>query len=207
LISLWPQLTARYHEIFNVWSAVMGTDEMPAGMFYGASLQSTYKFYLPSPIRICYFTPVDGDYVQARYWRLLPVDPTNPDGYFEWGQLFLGIFGEFLWQVDYTGDHILKDNTDNRRSAGGQRWPKRKPTYRGRRLPWTLLSRPDPYWRLEFFLLQMGISDSFIIDPYPDGLAILSNYSRQYGHLVDFYEITGVSSQYRTTELQFEEDL
>ncbi|MCX5887985.1 MAG: hypothetical protein NTY36_00870 [Deltaproteobacteria bacterium] len=199
-----------YTEEFPVWRPIIGFGEGGAGE-HGAGgmiLESERSFYAPSPLGLYYFATVDGDYVKARYWRLDLADAANPAGYFEIGRLFLGLFDEFIWQFDWQNRSLLpKDDSDNRYSTGGQRWPICKPTRRGQRLPWSLLAPADKNWRLLFFLGKVGITVPFIIDPLPAGLPSERYFSAMYGHLTELPEVKNVANQYSSAELVVEEDL
>ncbi len=147
-------------------------------------MEAERAFYAPDPVRIIYFEPpADEDQITARYWRLLLIDPGNPDGYLQIGRIFLGLYDEYARNVGYGWGFSYEDDSAVSRSVGGQPWTDRRQPYRVLRLPWKAFLNEDKYWRLSFFLKQVGLSQDFIIDPFPAAAPSERFYTALYGRI------------------------
>jgi hypothetical protein len=128
---------------------------------YGGAVDQTY--YPPNPVSSIYFDAP----VQARYWALLPLDPANPNGFFQIGRIFLSLYDTYARRPGYGWGFSYQDDSTIVRSTGGQPWTDRRQPYRVLRLPWKAFANADKYWQLAFFLNQVGLSRDFIIDAFP----------------------------------------
>lgn len=200
-------------EEYDAWPDIIGAGEGGAGQHGagGVLLDSERRYYVPNPLRIIYFEPPLGeDHVSARYWRLLFNDPDNADGFVESGRLFLGLYDEYAKKPGYGWGYSYQDDSAITRSPGGQPWTDRRLPYRILRLPWKNFLNEDKYWRLAFFLKQVGISRDFVIDSFPDGRPSERFYTALYGRISDSVgipEISADENKYSGVELTIIESL
>jgi hypothetical protein len=190
---------------YDAWPDIIGAGELGAGRVL---LDSERRYYVPNPLRIIYFEPPEGsDQVSARYWRLLFRD-SDADGFIEIGRIFLGLYDEYAKKPGYGWGYAYQDDSAITRSPGGQPWTDRRLPYRLLRLPWKAFLNEDKYWRLAFFLKQVGISRDFVIDSFPDGRPSERFYTALYGRISGSVpEISADENKYSSFELTIIESL
>lgn len=194
---------------YDAWADIIGYGEGGFGAhgYGGGILEAERSYYAPEPIRIIYFDPVGDDQVQARYWRLLFSDAANPDGYFEIGRVFLGLFDEYAKQFGYGWDYTGEDDSQATYSVGGQPWIDRRPLRRVLRLSWQAFSNEDKYWRFLFFLRQVGLSWDFLIDPLPDGKPSERFFTSMYGRFNEIPSLKATENRFSELDFKFVESL
>jgi hypothetical protein len=193
----------------DAWADIIGYGERGYGEhgYGGLILEAERAYYAPSPIRIIYFDPVNGDHVKARYWLIRLADATNGAGYFELGRLFLGTFDHYAKQFGYGWEYGGEDDSTISTSVSGQDWIDRRPVRRTLRLNWNTFNNEDKYWRFLFFLKQVGKSKEFVIDPVPEGKPSERFFTTMYGRFTDIPKIAAANPKSSELELEFKESL
>jgi hypothetical protein len=195
------------NEEFPAWADIIGAGEGGAGEHGagGVFLESERAYYTPDPIRVLYFSLVDGDLVSARYWRVLLVDPVNPDGYMQIGRIFLGLYDEYakIFANDWRYGGV--DDSEADYSAGGQPWTRRQRPRRILLLPWKTFKIQDKYWRFCFFRDKVGLSQDWIIDALPDGGPSERWFTTIFGRFLTYPELTATSPRHSELEIEIVE--
>jgi hypothetical protein len=194
-------------EEFTAWADIIGAGEGGAGEHGagGVFLESERAYYAPNPIRVIYFSTVDGDQVRARYWRVLPTDPDNPDGYFHIGRPFLCLYDEYAKIFGYDWRYGGADDSQVDYSKGGQPWTTVLRSRRTLLLPWKAFRIEDKYWRFCFFRDKVGLSQDWVIDALPDGTPSERWFTTLFGRFSTFPELTAISPRHSTLEIEIVE--
>lgn len=183
-----------WDQTYDAWLPAIGYGEALFGEwgFGGFIPEADRPWAAPNPIRIVYLEDVNEaqQTIYARYLQIEPIDPGNPDGFFELGNLFPVQYVDFGFNFSSIR-HGSIDNSEIEESLGGQDWvtklvPKRKTVG----LTFNYLKYLDKYWTLKFAVEKLGLTKSFLIDCFPSQDKPSQNYhSILYGKFTDLPEI------------------
>lgn len=194
---------------YDAWGDIIGAGEGGAGMHGagGVILESERKYYAPNPIRVIYFDPIGDDHVRAQYWRLLFTDLNIPEGYFEIGLMYLGLYDDYGRQFGYGSDFGGQDDSIITRALGGQPWTDSREVMDTMTFLWKSFPIEDKYWRFRFFVHKVGISRDFIIDPVPAGMPSERYFMLKYGRFSAIPKMPAVSAKFSELTFEFIETL
>jgi len=195
-------------ETHPAWADILGYGDLgyggPGG--YGGVFNAEERsFYVPDPLRIIYLNNEGGPLEARGEWQISFVDPANPDGYIEVGRIFLTYFDEYRY--NFFPDSIGgEDDSEQVLSRGGQVWTDIMPVRRTLSLPFENLHDADKFWTLLFMVKKVGLSQDWVIDPVPDGVA-RRHFMALYGRFSEIPEVSRQFGLHSEFELNFIESL
>jgi len=167
----------------DAWPDLIGYGEDRYGFLeYGGKFYEEDRAYMvPRPIRIIYLD----DVVEARYLRVGFTDAGNTDGYLELGRMFACLYTDM--GINFSSiHHEAIDNTDVQVTIGGQAWGVQLPIRNSITLTFDWLDYADKYWNLKFMGSKMGLTESFVIDCFPDeGVPSEHHHGALYGRFTE----------------------
>lgn len=190
---------------FDAWNPVWGFGDGGFGEHgFGGYIPDDERDELASgPIRIYHF----GDIAIAKYWKIEPADAANPDGYFELGRAFNGMYWEPARGIEW--DYIITplDETGLSFSEGGQKFSDIKPKRYMVEFTLKKVDDNEKYWNLIDMLRRWGKRKSILMSLFPDGTASEQFFMTFYG---SFRKIPGIAQKFidwSKASIVFTEDL
>lgn len=190
---------------FNAWSPIWGFGDGGFGEHgFGGYIPDDERDELASgPVRIYHFEET----IVAKYWKAELTDAANPDGYFELGRNFNGMYWEPARGIEW--DYILTplDETESSFSEGGQKFSDIKPKRYQVELTLKKVDDNEKYWSLIDMLRRWGKRKSILMSLFPDGSTAEQFFITLYG---SFRKIPGVGQRFvdwSKASMIFTEDL